>query len=90
MKKSEIILELSKETGLNQVAVKRVVEGLVDIIIKTIKKEKRCPLTGLGIFHLVKRAKRTCHNPQTGKLIEVKAHGAVTFAPSRAVKNYFL
>jgi DNA-binding protein HU-beta len=89
MKKTELIAKLAEETGLSQVAIKAVVDGLVQTILKTVKKEKRFALSGLGVFHLVKRAKRTCRNPQTGEQIKVKAHNAVTFKPSKSVKINF-
>jgi DNA-binding protein HU-beta len=89
MKKTELIAKLAEETGLSQVATKSVVDGLVSTILKTVKKEKRFALSGLGVFHLVKRAKRTCRNPQTGEQIKVKAHNALTFKPSKSVKISF-
>ncbi|MDR1051023.1 MAG: HU family DNA-binding protein [Deltaproteobacteria bacterium] len=89
MKKTELIARLAEETGLSQVATKSVVEHLVQTILKTVKKEKRFALSGLGVFHLVKRAKRTCRNPQTGEPIKVKSHNALTFKPSKSVKISF-
>ena len=86
MKKTELIAKLAEETGLSQVMTKAVVDGLVGTILKTVKKDKRFALSGLGVFHVVKRAKRTCRNPQTGEQIKVKAHNALTFSPSKAVK----
>jgi DNA-binding protein HU-beta len=87
MKKTELIAKLAEESGISQVVTKSIVDDLVDTIIKTVKKEKRFALAGLGVFHLVKRAKRTCRNPQTGAQVKVKAHNALTFKPSKSVKQ---
>jgi DNA-binding protein HU-beta len=87
MKKIELISKLAEESGISQSATKTVIDGLVATIIKTVKKEKRFAISGLGVFHLVKRAKRVCRNPQTGEQIKVKAHNALTFKPSKSVKS---
>jgi DNA-binding protein HU-beta len=89
MKKTELIAKLAEESGISQAATKTVIDGLVGAILKTVKKEKRFALAGLGVFHLVRRAKRTCRNPQTGEQVKVKAHNALTFKPSKSVKENF-
>jgi len=45
-------------------------------------------LAGLGVFEVVKRAKRKGRNPRTGEEVTVKAHKAVRFRPAKAVKEY--
>jgi DNA-binding protein HU-beta len=89
VKKTELVAKLSDDSGVSQAATKTIIDGLVSTILKTIKKEKRFAIAGLGVFHLVKRAKRTCRNPQTGEAVKVKAHMALTFKPSKAVKAGF-
>ncbi|MDR1395778.1 MAG: HU family DNA-binding protein [Deltaproteobacteria bacterium] len=89
MKKTELIAKLAEEANISQAATKIVVDGLVSTILKTIKKEKRFAFSGLGVFHLVRRAKRTCRNPQTGEQVKVKAHNALTFRPSKSIKESF-
>ncbi|MDR1085268.1 MAG: HU family DNA-binding protein [Deltaproteobacteria bacterium] len=89
MKKTELIAKLAEESGITHAATKSVIDGLVSTILKTVKKEKRFAFSGLGVFHLVRRSKRTCRNPQTGEQVKVKAHNALTFKPSKSVKENF-
>jgi DNA-binding protein HU-beta len=89
MKKTELVSKLAQECGVSQAATKLVLRTMVETITKTIKKEKRFPVSGLGVFHLVKRSKRTCRNPQTGEPVQVKAHQALTFKPARSVRHDF-
>ncbi|MDR1164643.1 MAG: HU family DNA-binding protein [Deltaproteobacteria bacterium] len=89
MKKTELVAKLAEDSEISQAATKKVIDGLVTTILKTVKKEKRFAVSGLGVFHLVKRAKRTCRNPQTGEPVKVKAHYALTFKPSKSVKQDF-
>jgi DNA-binding protein HU-beta len=89
MKKTELIALLAEKNGISQAVARSVINDLVDTILATIKRDKRFALAGLGVFRLVKRAKRTCRNPQTGEPVKVKAHNAITFKPSKTVKQNF-
>jgi DNA-binding protein HU-beta len=87
MKKSELIAQVAAKTGMSQVATKSMVDCLIQTILATVKKEKRLAVYGLGVFRVVKRAKRTCRNPRTGEEIKVKAYNSLSFRPSRSVKS---
>lgn len=89
MKKIEMIAKLAEEAGISQAATRVVIDGMTSVILKTVKKEKRFAFAGLGVFHLVRRAKRTCRNPQTGEPVKIKARYALTFKPSKSVKLAF-
>jgi DNA-binding protein HU-beta len=52
-----------------------------------LKKVGRVDLSGLGTFEVVKRAKRTGRNPQTGESVTIKAHKAVRFRLAKALKD---
>jgi DNA-binding protein HU-beta len=87
MKKSELITHIAELTNVSQQNTRNILDNYIDTILDTLKREKRFAISGLGVFHVVKRAKRTCRNPQTGEPIKVKAHNAIKFKPSRNVKN---
>jgi nucleoid DNA-binding protein len=89
MKKTELVARLAMDSGVSQNATMRVLNTLTETIIKTIKKDKRFPVSGFGVFHLVKSPKRICCNPLTREPVHVKAHRRLTFKPSRAVKEEF-
>jgi DNA-binding protein HU-beta len=87
MTKTELVEKLAQETGLTKVAAKKVVEAIFAQITKTLKKESRFPLHEIGVFTVVKRAKRQGRNPRTGEPVTIKAHKAVRFRPAKALKD---
>jgi nucleoid DNA-binding protein len=86
MKKYDLISSLAADAGTTQQQARTIVDGLVQTILSSLKKEKRFALSGLGVFHLVKRAKRKGRNPQNGEELTIKAHNAIKFKPARSAK----
>jgi DNA-binding protein HU-beta len=87
MTKTELVAALAKETGLAQKQAQQVLETFLANTVKTLKKEGRFALSGLGAFEVVKRAKRKGRNPRTGEPVNIKAHKAVKFKPAKALKD---
>lgn len=87
MTKSELIAHVAQETGLTKVASKEVIDTILNQIVKTLKKEGRFALFGLGIFEVVKRKKRIARNPRTNEPAVVKAHKAVKFKAAKNLKE---
>ena len=87
MTKTEFVDKLAKENGLTKVMAREVVESFLGLTIKILKKDGRIALAGLGVFEVVKRAKRKARNPRTGEPVVIKAHKAVKFRPSKTLKD---
>ena len=87
MKKSELITQVAEETGMTKAAAKQALETILSKLTKTLKKDGRFVLSGLGTFEVVKRKKRIARNPQTNEPITVKAHKAVKFRAAKALKD---
>ena len=87
MTKTELIDQLAKETGLTKASAKQAVEAITALTAKTLKKESRFTIAGLGVFEVVKRARRKGRNPRTGEPVTIKAHKAVRFRPAKALKD---
>ena len=62
--------ELTKRQG------KEMLEDLVGLITKHLKKGERVKIAGLGILQVRKRAARMGRNPATGEPIQIKASQA--------------
>jgi len=62
MTKAEFVEKLAQETGLTKTQAKEVLESFTAQTTKTLKKVGRVALSGLGVFTVVKRAKRTGRN----------------------------
>ena len=87
MTKSELVDKLAQETGLTKTQAKEVIESFIAQTTKTLKKVGRVALAGLGVFTVVKRAKRTGRNPRTGEAVTIKAQKAVRFRPAKTLKD---
>ena len=72
--------QLSKKQGLEML------EQLVDMITKHLKKGERVKIAGLGILLVRKRAARMGRNPATGEPIQIKASKKVAFRASKDLK----
>jgi DNA-binding protein HU-beta len=72
--------ELSKKQGLEML------EDLIAMITKHLKKGERVKIAGLGILQVRKRAARMGRNPATGEAIKIKASKKVAFRAAKDLK----
>jgi DNA-binding protein HU-beta len=73
--------QLTKKQGLE------LVDNLVTMITKHLKKGERVKIAGLGILQVRKRAARMGRNPATGEAIKIKASKKVAFRASKELKE---
>ena len=64
-----------------------VLNDLVGLIVKHLKKGERIRIVGLGILQVRKRAARMGRNPATGEAIKIKASKKVSFRPAKELKE---
>ena len=90
MNKQEFVSEtfkICKRKNLNKRQVLDVIDAAFAVMGTAIRKEKRFFYSKFGTFVLKKRKGRIWKNPQSGKVISVKARNAVGFKPAQALKN---
>jgi DNA-binding protein HU-beta len=87
MTKAELIAQVALDAGLTKADSQKAVTSLVSVVLKSLKKDGRLPIYGLGVFEVVKRPKRRGRNPRTGEPLTVKARKAVKFKPSKLLKE---
>lgn len=73
--------ELTKKQGLEML------EDLIAMITKHLKKGERVKIAGLGILQVRKRAARMGRNPATGEPIKIKASKKVAFRAAKDLKE---
>ena len=73
--------QLTKKQGLEMM------ENLVSMITKHLKKGERVKIAGLGILQVRKRAARMGRNPATGEAIKIKASEKVAFRVAKELKE---
>src|SRR5271155_2778790 len=67
-----------------------ILNDLVDLMTKHLKKGDRIRLVGLGILQVRKRAARMGRNPATGEAIKIKASKKFPFrAPKKQKEAFF-
>jgi len=81
MRKRDIVLKISEETGIKQIVVKEIMQRTLDAIVEALKRGERIELRNFGAFQLKKRRKRIGRNPKTGEVIPVPERLTVVFKP---------
>ncbi len=73
--------QLTKKQGVEML------DQLVTMITKHLKKGERVKIAGLGILQVRKRAARMGRNPATGEAIKIKASKKVAFRAAKDLKE---
>lgn len=85
MNKAQLIDLLSQRLGGDKRGAATAVEGVVDIVVRTVQSGENVTITGFGVFEKRDRAARVARNPRTGETVRV----APTSVPSfRAGTNF--
>lgn len=90
MTKSAILAELAEKTGLSKKDVGGLVDALVELAYKEVKKSGVFALAGLGKLVKVHRNARQGRNPATGETIQIPARTVVKFRVAKAAKEAVL
>ncbi|MDD5438499.1 MAG: HU family DNA-binding protein [Patescibacteria group bacterium] len=90
MTKSQMLGELANKTGLSKKDVGAVMDTLVALAYKEVKKSGEFVINGVGKLVKVKRKARTGRNPATGATIQIPAKTVVKFRVAKAAKEAVL
>ncbi|MFA5337825.1 MAG: HU family DNA-binding protein [Candidatus Omnitrophota bacterium] len=88
MRKRDIVLKISQNTGVKQVVVRDIVQHTFDTIFEALKNGERIELRNFGVFQVKKRKKRIGRNPKTGEVIPVPERHTVVFKPGLEMKQF--
>jgi DNA-binding protein HU-beta len=77
---------LAEEHQLTKKGGEALLNDLVSLITKHLKKGERIRIVGLGILQVRKRAARMGRNPATGEPIKIKASKKVAFRAAKELK----
>jgi DNA-binding protein HU-beta len=77
---------LAEEHQMTKKQGEAMLNDLVALITKHLKKGERIRLVGLGILQVRKRAARMGRNPATGEPIKIKASKKVAFRAAKELK----
>jgi DNA-binding protein HU-beta len=84
--RKELAARMAADHDLTKRAGQALLDDLVGLIQKHLKRGERIRIAGLGILQVRKRAARMGRNPATGEPIQIKAAKKVAFRPSKQLK----
>ncbi len=87
MTKADVIARIASQTGLTKTDVRAVVEGFLDSVKYSLKKDDPQEIRGFGTFYIISRAPRTARNPRTGDEVKIPSRRMPVFKPSREMKK---
>ncbi len=87
MTKADIINQISKETGIEKVAVQKTVESFMESVKASLEQGNNVYLRGFGSFIVKHRAEKTARNISKNTSIIIPAHNIPAFKPSKTFVN---
>ena len=84
--KKDFANALAKQHHLTKKQGREMLEDLIGLITKHLKKGERVKIAGLGILVVRNRAARMGRNPMTGEPIQIKASRKVAFRATKELK----
>jgi DNA-binding protein HU-beta len=87
MTKADIVNEVAKTTGIEKVAVQKMVESFMDSIKIALAGDRNVYLRGFGSFIVKKRAKKTARNISKNTTIVIPEHYIPAFKPAKVFMN---
>jgi len=82
----QLAVALAAKHEMTNKAGNALMEDLVAMVTKHLKKGARIRINGLGILQVRKRAARMGRNPATGEAIKIKASKKIAFRAAKDLK----
>lgn len=79
--------EIAASHDLSKKAGEAIMNDVIALLVKNLKKGARIRLAGLGVLQVRKRAARMGRNPATGEAIKIKASKKVAFRAAKELKE---
>jgi DNA-binding protein HU-beta len=83
----QMAAELADGHNLSKKQAEAVLDDLMKLTTRHIKKGHRVRLTGLGVLHVQRPPPQRGLNLQTGEVIEIRGKGKIAFRPSKALNE---
>ncbi len=87
MNKTEFVAAIADKAGLTKKDADKALKAVIDITTAQLKKGEKIQLVGFGTFEVTQRAAREGRNPQTNKVMKIKASKAPKFKAGKALKD---
>ncbi|HVW99937.1 MAG TPA: HU family DNA-binding protein [Candidatus Babeliaceae bacterium] len=87
MNKTGLINSLSEETTFSKKDIARVLDALIRILVRALKKGDKLQWSGFGTFIIVRRPARKGINPATKERIDLPPTLVTKFKPGKNLKE---
>jgi DNA-binding protein HU-beta len=87
MNKQDLIDALASELKSTKKDSAQIVDAVIAVITKGLRKDGNIQLTGFGVFRAKKMAAKLGHNPRTGESIEIAERTQVFFSAGKGLKS---
>ena len=88
--KKEIINSLYMQIGFSKKISEDLLEDILDIIVKNLKKYKKLKISNFGTFSVKSKKSRMGRNPKTKEKKIISERNIVSFKPSKDFKDYIM
>ncbi len=85
--KLDLATKIAAQTGIEQQAVRQVVQMTLDGIIDVLASEGRLELRNFGVFKVRVRNDRLGRDPRTGAVVTVPARRTVKFMAGKVMES---
>ena len=87
MKKSDLVAHIADYAGISKKDAEAALNGFMDGVEGSLKKEDSVQLVGFGTFAISHRKATTGRNPKTGEAINIPAKKAVRFKVGKKLND---
>ena len=84
MTKADIVNEIAKSTGAENVQVQAIVEAFMESIKTSLTQKNNVYLRGFGSFNVKQRAKKVARNISKNTTITIPEHNIPAFKPAKS------
>ena len=81
MKKSDLIVAVAEKLNIKEGEVTLILDAIVEEIAERLRNGESVKIHGFGKFETRAYGKRSCYNPQTGKIITLAESIQPAFIP---------
>tara|TARA_Y100000816_G_scaffold288232_1_gene272422 strand:- start:355 stop:651 length:297 start_codon:yes stop_codon:yes gene_type:complete len=86
--KKDIVNSIYMKLGFSKKILEVILEDILDIIVKSLKSNKKVKISNFGTFEIRYKKERKGRNPKTKELKIISSRNVVLFKPSKDFKQF--
>ena len=86
--KKDIVNSIYMKLGFSKKILEIILEDILDIIVKSLKSNKKVKISNFGTFEIRYKRERKGRNPKTKEVKIISSRNVVLFKPSKDFKQF--